>query len=415
MQIEGFHTSSSSSCSSLSHDDAHGTANVVKKRKVSSEKGDSKTAKSLQKTVSCSLLSSPLVSASFSTPRGIIESVSIPDVLRGRTEGVRDFNTAMREFQHVSENPYYDKVAIRIRDRMVEDHENARCRCRERGQDCGPESSCINRGTFTECSESCPVGDKCKNQVLKHKAWKKVSVKPAINDKIGFGLFSEEDIERDEIIIEYCGEVVSAKTARKRLEKFYKSEHHKYMYDLSGEGLDDPSQGLLIDATRIANVARFANHSCDPNAIAHIWTVEGRKLLGISAIRRIPKGEEICTNYSFHRYGSDEVACLCGAENCLGNFHRSAEESFIFDHQRQAGWDPVLKDAIGIPASAEYNQHLFDDILRFNETQRLQGRDRKFAKKGYLFLGNGVQLRFGNMRFEKRIRRLKVRKREGKK
>jgi SET domain-containing protein len=39
--------------------------------------------------------------------------------------------------------------------------------------------------------------------------------------------------------------------------------------------------GEIIDPTYSGNVARFINHSCDPNCITRKWTVQKETAIGI--------------------------------------------------------------------------------------------------------------------------------------
>ncbi len=54
---------------------------------------------------------------------------------------------------------------------------------------------------------------------------------------------------------------------------------------------------LVIDAKSKANLARFINHSCDPNCITRVWNVAGEKRVGIFAQRLIAAGEELTFDY----------------------------------------------------------------------------------------------------------------------
>jgi len=74
----------------------------------------------------------------------------------------------------------------------------------------------------------------------------------------------------------------------------------------------------MIDAGPRGNMARFINHSCDPNCYTEPWIVNGDKRIGIFSQRDIEKGEEFTYNYQFQQFGKGKTKCLCGAENCTG-------------------------------------------------------------------------------------------------
>ena len=80
----------------------------------------------------------------------------------------------------------------------------------------------------------------------------------------------------------------------------------------------------IVDATMKGNLARFANHCCDPCCYARIITVDsaredGRaeKKIVFLAKRDIQPGEEL--TYDYHYAIEDEkIPCFCGARSCRG-------------------------------------------------------------------------------------------------
>lgn len=53
----------------------------------------------------------------------------------------------------------------------------------------------------------------------------------------------------------------------------------------------------IIDATVKGGMARFINHSCDPNCATEKWLVAGELRVGIFARKYIPAGTELCYHY----------------------------------------------------------------------------------------------------------------------
>lgn len=49
--------------------------------------------------------------------------------------------------------------------------------------------------------------------------------------------------------------------------------------------------------TKQGGLARYINHSCEPNCYTRITEVAGRKHIVINAKRRIEPGEELCYDY----------------------------------------------------------------------------------------------------------------------
>ena len=56
----------------------------------------------------------------------------------------------------------------------------------------------------------------------------------------------------------------------------------------------------VIDPTTKGNLARFINHSCDPNCISEKWHVLGETAIGIFARRDIAAGEELSFDYKLN-------------------------------------------------------------------------------------------------------------------
>jgi SET domain-containing protein len=87
-------------------------------------------------------------------------------------------------------------------------------------------------------------------------------------------------------------------------------------------------QGLTIDAKDKANLARFINHSCDPNCITQVWNVAGEPRAGIFAVRDIPAGEELSFDYHVRRRDLCVGSLLAKAHSCF--FFSSLSLSFFF-------------------------------------------------------------------------------------
>uniref|UniRef100_A0A6B2LMW1 [histone H3]-lysine(4) N-trimethyltransferase n=1 Tax=Arcella intermedia TaxID=1963864 RepID=A0A6B2LMW1_9EUKA len=127
----------------------------------------------------------------------------------------------------------------------------------------------------------------------------------------GFGVFAKCPIKKGEMIIEYVGELISADLEDKREALYDSLDLGCYMFRI-------PDEEETIDATMKGNMARFINHSCDPNAKTDHIVVEDQKKIIIYAIRDIYPGEEIAYNYMFAIDDEDKVPCYCGAKNCKG-------------------------------------------------------------------------------------------------
>ena len=76
----------------------------------------------------------------------------------------------------------------------------------------------------------------------------------------------------------------------------------------------------IIDATKYVNLARFINHSCDPNCTAQSNEINGRKHILLYAKKYIKLGEEITYDYNFESE-TEKIQCRCGAPNCQGRLN----------------------------------------------------------------------------------------------
>jgi len=76
----------------------------------------------------------------------------------------------------------------------------------------------------------------------------------------------------------------------------------------------------IIDATKKGGIARFINHSCDPNCMAKIIKVDGTPRIVIYALKNIAKDHELTYDYKFEREigSTDRIPCLCGSPICKG-------------------------------------------------------------------------------------------------
>lgn len=128
-----------------------------------------------------------------------------------------------------------------------------------------------------------------------------------------WGLVALEPIEADDFVIEYVGELI-----RPRI-----SDIRERQYEKMGIGssylfrLDD---GYVVDATKRGGIARFINHSCEPNCYTKIVSVEGQKRIFIYAKRHITAGEEITYNYKFP-LEEKKIPCNCGSKRCRGSMN----------------------------------------------------------------------------------------------
>lgn len=124
----------------------------------------------------------------------------------------------------------------------------------------------------------------------------------------GLGLFAGEDIKKGETIIEYIGNILNKEEADKRVTA-------QYLFEVT--------RNKTIDGTPRWNTARYANHSCVPNAESDIK--KGRVF--VIAIKNIKEGEEIVYDYG-EEFCEEHIApygCNCIAKKHLYKMKSKAE------------------------------------------------------------------------------------------
>ncbi len=112
----------------------------------------------------------------------------------------------------------------------------------------------------------------------------------------GWGVYAGQPIEKNQHIVEYKGELVTAAEAWRR-EQRYLPRHRIWIFNIS--------ERLARDAAFGGNIARYINHSCRPNCYVEIF---GRHVW-ILASRRIRTGEELL--YDYNTDGVAEIRCQC--------------------------------------------------------------------------------------------------------
>ena len=110
----------------------------------------------------------------------------------------------------------------------------------------------------------------------------------------GLGLFATRPIRKNTRIAEYTGRLLTTKEAEKAERR-----GNRYLYEINSR--------WTVDGTARKNIARYFNHSCNPNTES--YTVKHRVF--VRAIRNIKPGEEL-----FYDYGTDYLKNVIGRSNC---------------------------------------------------------------------------------------------------
>ena len=160
--------------------------------------------------------------------------------------------------------------------------------------------SCLNYAMAQECPSTCHLGDYCGNQRLRKREWKPLLVFETSSK--GLGVKSLSAIQNEGLIVEYTGIAVKETS----INNGFSSD---YLMDWYGT--------KRLDASIFGSVARYINHSCDPNACIKKWFVDNVLRIGVFAKRDIKEFEEITYDYKWTTTDpSKQIECNCGAATC---------------------------------------------------------------------------------------------------
>ncbi|KAJ4358624.1 uncharacterized protein N0V89_003208 [Didymosphaeria variabile] len=188
---------------------------------------------------------------------------------------------------------------------------------------CDPEDgcgeTCHNRIMAYECDETnCPLTpEQCNNRPfaqLKKRAKGNgydYGVEVMETEGKGYGVRAMRCFEPHQIIVEYAGEIITQDECERRMKQVYKKDKCYYLMSFDNK--------MIIDATR-GTIARFVNHSCEPNCEMIKWTVGGEPRMALFAgSRGITTGEELTYDYNFDPFSLKNIQeCRCGTKSCRG-------------------------------------------------------------------------------------------------
>ncbi|KAH0607436.1 uncharacterized protein H6S33_002470 [Morchella sextelata] len=196
----------------------------------------------------------------------------------------------------------------------------AMCVCEEEK---GCDEDCLNRCTWVECDEgNCNVPNNCSNRAfadLKERVKQGTKFAEGVETRnCGHGLRATRSFAPRQIVVEYTGEIITQEESERRMIEDYKDNNNYYLMLFH--------QNMILDATR-GSVARFVNHSCNPNCRMEKWLVDGKPRMALFAgDYGIEAGDELTYDYNFNWFtGVSQQACHCGAENCRGALGKRAD------------------------------------------------------------------------------------------
>ncbi|KAK3674245.1 hypothetical protein LTR78_005714 [Recurvomyces mirabilis] len=187
----------------------------------------------------------------------------------------------------------------------------------------GCDDVCLNRVMQYECNDdNCNLSSEtCGNRAFAELSTRTkkggpfdVGVEVLKTANRGFGVRSCRTWAAGQIIMEYTGEIVSEGECQRRMREDYKDKQCYYLMELE--------RGLIIDGTK-GSMARFINHSCEPNCEVRMVKVNGTPRMGVFAgPEGITTGQELTYDYNFDNFGETQQKCYCGAPSCRGSLSK---------------------------------------------------------------------------------------------
>ncbi|CEP09099.1 hypothetical protein [Parasitella parasitica] len=232
-----------------------------------------------------------------------------PDIHQERELGLIKGLMADREpfFIRIRSNIFVERKPNASKDVVV-------CHCvRPAKGEMGCGDDCINRMLFYECDPAeCPCGDQCSNRRFQRKERTK-QLQVFQTKTRGWGLRTLVDIKKGDLVIEYRGEVISHELCEERMCTIYVNDKNFYFLEYCN--------GEVIDACTKGTVARFINHSCEPNCHIEKWSLKGESYFGVFASQDIEAKSELFYDYNFSTFNNSvesEQPCYCGSKLCRG-------------------------------------------------------------------------------------------------
>ncbi|KAI9740134.1 MAG: hypothetical protein M1818_004885 [Claussenomyces sp. TS43310] len=222
------------------------------------------------------------------------------------------------EWRRMPKNRFVGDAAAAWKKSTLFDDFSSRCICTPAT---GCDESCQNRIMLYECDAgNCAFGKgHCSNrsfadlQERRSKGGKyRIGVEVIKTLDRGYGVRSNRCFEPNQIITEYTGEIITEAECDRRMNEEYKDNDCYYLMSFD--------QNTILDATEKGSIARFVNHSCEPNCRMVKWVVGGKPRMALFAGERpIMTGEELTYDYNFDPFSAKNVQeCRCGSANCRG-------------------------------------------------------------------------------------------------
>ena len=138
-------------------------------------------------------------------------------------------------------------------------------------------------------------------------------------------------------------------------------------------------QNMIIDATR-GSIARFVNHSCEPNCKMEKWTVAGKPRMALFAgDKGVMTGDELTYDYNFDPFSQKNVqSCRCGSARCRGVLGPKPKD----DRKPRAEKEEPTSKLAGVKRKVA--QILDDSTSRLNKKAKITTTLSKIGSPGRL-------------------------------
>ncbi|NXA87929.1 SETMR methyltransferase, partial [Melanocharis versteri] len=210
------------------------------------------------------------------------------------------------------------------------------CPCLSRGQNYSSlglvlaeqQEQPFSRPVF-ECNSLCRCGERCQNRLVQRGLQLRLQVFRTARK--GWGVRALQPIRGGSFVCEYAGEVLGFAEARRRIQA-QAPQQPNYILAVREHLHDGRVMETFVDPTRVGNVGRFLNHSCEPNLFMVPVRVDSMvPRLALFAAADISAGEELSYDYSGRFHNSPGASrenkppeeenslrkpCYCGSRNC---------------------------------------------------------------------------------------------------
>ena len=137
-----------------------------------------------------------------------------------------------------------------------------------------------------------------KKKIKDNTGWQERFVVKKSGPGKGHGMYARVPIKKKDFILEYTGKVIPTPVAD--------TLNTRYLFEINSK--------WTIDGATRTNVARYINHSCNPNC--EVFIQKGRIM--IYAWKKMAVGDELTFDYGDEYFDEffKKSGCRCGAKKC---------------------------------------------------------------------------------------------------